>query len=154
MSDNNVNNVNNTPEPQPSYENFNQYPQSTPVQPIYVASAGFNPDNERKAKTLGIWSIVLSVISPCCCGITALVGLALAISGLAKSKGNILCIIALILSALALVFYAIYFFNVGQMVNDPEFMEQYMQQYNEMLQQMQQAQQAAPSGSVLRGIFH
>lgn len=148
MSDNNLNNTQNQ---QPGYENFNQYPQGAPAQPIYIAANGTvmgNNENEEKAKKLGIWGIVLAITS-CCCGITAFVGLGLSISGLKKNKNSTICIIALILNILAIVA------NISSAVymqNHPEM----LQQYTDMLQQMQGQQgggQFAPAGSILRMFF-
>jgi len=148
MSDNNVNNTQNQ---QPDYENFNQYPQQgVPAQPIYVASNGtvMGSDESEKAKKLGIWGIVLAITS-CCCGITAFIGLGLSISGLKKNKNSTLCIIALILNILAIVA------NISSAIyvqNHPEMTQQYM----DMLQQMQGQQggmQSAPAGSIMKMFF-
>ena len=54
------------------------------------------------ARKKGIWSIVLAIMG-LCCGVTAFVGLGLAISGLKRDRGNILCKVGLGLSAAVIV---------------------------------------------------
>ena len=136
MSDNNLNNQNQ----QPGYENFNQYQQ--PAQPVYVAAPGVvmnNNGDEAKAKTLGIWALVMAILS-CCCGITSFVGLGLAITGLKKNKNSTICIIALILNILAVVAII---YNAVNYAMHPELLQQQMEQYQQLMQQMEQTAQQA-----------
>ena len=153
MSDNNNQN----------YENFNQYPQ--PAQPININGApmngAYNPGyvvmvddsaaDKAAAKKQGIWSIVLGIISFCCCPLLGFVGLGLAISGLKKDKGNGACIAGLIVSIIGILMLVV---NVANNLAHPEQMQNFMQQYNQMLEQMQgQMQSQAQPQPGIFGIF-
>ena len=131
MSDNNLNNQ------QPNYENYNQYQQ--PVQPIYVAAPGVvnSAEDERKAKNLGIWGLILGILSPCGCFFPALIGLGLSIGSVAKNKKSVIGIIALIINAL-IVAYLIYSF-----IYSATHPEQYQQTLEQLQQMMEQASQQA-----------
>lgn len=130
MSDNNNQN----------YENFNQYPQ--PAQPIningvpngYVMMVDDSAAEKAKAKKQGVWAIVLSIISFCCCPFLSFVGLGLSISGLKKDKGNGACIVGLVLSILGILLMVV---SVANNLAHPEQYQQIMEQYQQIMNQMQ-----------------
>lgn len=125
-----------------NYSNFNGYQQPQPAQPIYIQpdmGAQQRQADAKKANSLGIWSIVCSLLLCCCCGIGPIIGLILSLCGLKKQKGNVLCIIGLVISGLLLAYWAVSIAKTDwssitdqyqDMLNDPEgYMEEYMQAY-------------------------
>ena len=126
---------------QNDYSNFNEYniPQTGPVvylTPDQLPNTGVDPEMKRKANALGVWSIVVSTLSCCCCGATGIIGVLLGIIGLTKDKKNAACVVGIILGGL-LTAYAIYMlFDIQanreiytQAYN--EFMQTYTEAYNE-----------------------
>ena len=129
-----------------NYSNFNGYQppqgQPQPVQPIYI-QPDYNAHqaqlDAKKANSYGIWSIVCSTLLCCCCGVGPIIGLILSLVGLKKQKGNAVCIVGLVISALLIVYNVISFatYDWGsfanqfqEMLNDPEgYLEEYMQAY-------------------------
>ena len=120
------------------YNNFNGYqPQPQPVnvqaQPVFPqVNYQMEDQNKKTANTLGIISIVGSVLSCCCCGATSIAGIIMSAIGLNKNKGNILCIIGLVLSILTLIgTIASIAMNGAAMFSDPAFMQEFTEAYNE-----------------------
>lgn len=117
------------------YNNYNGYePNVANVAP--GAPIVLNAQPEKSSTALGIWSIVLAVCGFCCCGFTSIVGLILGLVGLKNKKGRGLCIVGIILCALAIVYYI---FSVVTLMNNPEIMEQYMQMMEQYTQAMESA---------------
>ena len=120
------------------YNNFNGYqPQPQPVnvqaQPVFPqVNYQMEDQSKKSANTLGIISIVASVLGCCCCGIPSIAGIVMSAIGLSKNKGNILCVIGLVLSILTFVGYIVYILSSGAaMLSDPEFMQEFSNAYNE-----------------------
>ena len=120
-----------------NYNNFNQYQQpiQQPAQPVFPLE---DASKKKSANTLGIVSLVLAPLSCCCCGVPSLVGVVLSIIGLSKNKGNVLCIIGLILNLLITAYMA---FSTITTINDPAYM-QYMQSIMEANGDPQATQEA------------
>lgn len=117
------------------YNNYNGYePNVANVAP--GAPIVLNPQPEKSSTALGIWSIVLAVCGFCCCGFTSFIGLILGLVGLKNKKGRGLCIVGVILCALAIVYYII---SVVTLMNNPEIMNQYMQMMEQYTQAMESA---------------
>ncbi len=79
----------------------NTIPDSTPNTAPGAAQEEEDP-KVNSANKKGIWSIVLAVISPCCCYISPIIGFILGVTGLMQNKKSIVCIIGTALCSLLL----------------------------------------------------
>lgn len=85
------------------------------------------PAQEQDVTGLAVGSIVCSLLSFCCCGVPAIIGLVLGISALGKKKGDALSIIGVVLNALVLAlilgFAVILFIGTAFSLSSPEMMQ-------------------------------